>query len=259
MTRAGVVAALAALAAAAPADAARWAVGLGPGARPEAVAFRITAATGSAVERRLKPLGALVVEAPSADRLARIPGVAWVERVDVRRPAFVPADPLHTRQWYLGQVRAFDAWAEPPPFAGPLVAVIDSGIDAEHPEFVGRIRAYRSFVGGRALTDQDGHGTFVAGIVGARHNGLGIAGIAFGSELVVAKVVGADGRISVEAEAAAIRWAVDAGARVLNLSLGGIRDPLNPTRDTYSQLEAAAVDYAVRRGVVVVAAASSCE
>jgi hypothetical protein len=254
------LAALPALVHAAPADAARWAVGLAPDARPEAVAFRITAVTGRAVERELKPLGALVVETPSIARVRALPGVEWVERIDTsRRLAFVPSDPLVSRQWYLPHVRAFDAWSEPPPFAGPIVAVIDSGIDGDHPEFAGRIRAQRSFVPGRATVDQRGHGTFVAGIIAARHNGQGIAGIAFASELVVAKVVNTDGSISVEAEAAAIRWAVDQGARVINLSLGGLRDPLDPRRDTYSELEAAAVEYAVRRGVLVVAAVGNAD
>jgi hypothetical protein len=244
-----------ALAGAAQAAAARWAVGLEPGAKAEAVAFRITAVTGRAVERELKPLRALVVEAPSPGRLRALDGVAWVERVDDRRRlAFTPADTLYSRQWYVPYVRGFAAWAEQPPLAGPLVAVIDSGIDGDHPEFAGRIRAHRSFAGGRATLDTSGHGTLVAGIVGARHNGQGIAGIAFASELLVAKVVGPDGMISIEAEAAAIRWAADSGARVINLSLGGLRDPLNPDRDTYSELEAAAIDYAVRRGVLVVAA-----
>jgi hypothetical protein len=255
-----VVAALAALGVVPHADAARWAVGLEPDAGPEAVAFRITAVTGRAVERELKPLGALVVEAPSADRIRTLPGVAWVERIDTsRRLAFVPADPLVSRQWYLDRVRAFQAWAEPPPFAGPIVAVIDSGIDGDHPEFARRIRAHRSFVAGRANVDSRGHGTFVAGIIAARHNAQGIAGIAFASELLVAKVVDVDGGISVEAEAAAIRWAVDSGARVINLSLGGLRDPRDPRRDTYSELEAAAVDYAVRRGALVVAAVGNAD
>ena len=62
-----------------------------------------------------------------------------------------------------------------------------------------------------------------------------------------------------EAEAKAIRWAVDNGARVINMSLGGIRDPLDPERDTYSRLEADAVAYAVSNGVVVVAAVGNSD
>jgi subtilisin family serine protease len=136
------------------------------------------------------------------------------------------------------------------------VAVIDSGIDAGHPEFAGKIAAARSFVGAPSdVTDREGHGTFVAGEIAAiANNGVGIAGIAFPAQLVVAKVVGSDGTIAPEVEAKAIRWAVAQGARVINLSLGGLRDPLDPRRDTYSSLEARAVEYATSRGVVVVAA-----
>jgi subtilisin family serine protease len=63
----------------------------------------------------------------------------------------------------------------------------------------------------------------------------------------------------VEAEAEAIRWAVENGARVINMSLGGVRDPLDPERDTYSRLEADAVAYAVTNGVVVVAAVGNSD
>jgi hypothetical protein len=74
------------------------------------------------------------------------------------------------------------------------------------------------------------------------------------AELLVAKVVTAERTIPVEAEAKAIRWAVAQGARVINMSLGGLRDPLDPSRDTYSALEADAIAYAVSNDVVVVAA-----
>ena len=69
----------------------------------------------------------------------------------------------------------------------------------------------------------------------------------------------ADGTISLEGEADAIRWAVDNGARVINLSLGGLRDPRNPSRDTYSALEASAVDYAAAHGAVIVAAVGNSD
>lgn len=247
-------AALAALALAAPADAARYAVGLAPGADADAVAARL----GDRVSREHLALRALTVVSPTPPH--RVRGVAYVERLDTpRRLAFTPADPLAGRQWYLDQIRAFASWVDPPPLAGPLVAVIDSGIDADHPEFRDRIADSRSFVGGKATTDQQGHGTFVAGIVAAAHDGKGTVGIAFGSRLLVAKVVRPDGTVSLDAEVSAIRWAVDAGARVLNLSLGGVRDPLDPERDTYSPLEAAAVEYATARGVLVVAAVGNAD
>ena len=62
---------------------------------------------------------------------------------------FVPDDPLVPKQWYLDAIHAFDFWPDSEPVAAPVrVAVIDSGIDAGHPEFAGRIAASRSFVGG---------------------------------------------------------------------------------------------------------------
>jgi hypothetical protein len=78
--------------------------------------------------------------------------------------------------------------------------------------------------------------------------------MAFPAQLLVAKVVRSDGVVPLDAEARAIRWAVDQHARVINLSLGGVRDPGDPTRDSFSPLEANAVEYAIRHGVVVVAA-----
>ena len=77
--------------------------------------------------------------------------------------------------------------------------------------------------------------------------------MAFPAQLLVARVATAEGDIDAADEAKAIRWAVKRGARVINLSIGGIRDPLHRVRDTYSQEEADAVAYAHSKGVVVVA------
>jgi len=168
---------------------------------------------------------------------------------------FVPNDPLFARQWYVTQDRAFDQWSELPTTLPPVrVAVIDSGIDSGHPEFDGKILAQKSFVGGTAV-DRQGHGTFVAGEIAADvNNAQGIAGIAFPAVLLIAKVVEPDDTISPTVEARAIRWAVDQGAQVINLSIGGLRDPIHPGRDTRSAEELSAIEYARSHDVVVVAA-----
>ena len=169
--------------------------------------------------------------------------------------AFANPEPYAAKQWYLDADQAWSFWATMPQLFPVKVAVIDSGIDGSHPDLVGRVVAARSFVGGSPYRDDVGHGTFVAGEIAANpSNGVGIAGLAFNARLIVAKVVTADGEVSLPAEVAAIRWAVGRGAQVINLSLGGVRDPLDPAVDTYSPLEQAAVEYAISKGVVVVAA-----
>lgn len=245
---------LLALAVPAPAAAARYAVGLQQGASPRLVAQRIEARTGRRVSK-IAPF-ALTVDSPRARGLDSIRGVAWVERLrGSRRLSFAPNDPFAVRQWYLNRIHAFDAWPQLPSLLSVRVAVIDSGIDAEHPELERNIVGGASFVASSWENDTNGHGTFVAGEIAASvNNAQGIAGIAFPAELLIAKVVRSDGTISPDAEARAIRWAVDHGAQVINLSFGGVRDPFDRSRDTYSPLEAAAVQYAVGKGVLVVAA-----
>jgi len=165
-----------------------------------------------------------------------------------------PNDPLAPRQWYLGRDRALDVFDAAKQLFLVRVAVIDSGVDAAHPELRGRIVASHSFVGG-SIADELGHGTFVAGEIAAiADNGAGIAGLAPSARLVIAKVVGADGRISPRVEARAIRWAVRSGARVINLSFGSTRDPGDRGHDGFSAAERSAIEFAVRRGVLVVAA-----
>jgi subtilisin family serine protease len=173
--------------------------------------------------------------------------------------AFTPTDPLAPRQWYLQDDHAFDTWPAPPTFAPVRVAVIDSGIDASLPDFAGRIADARSFVGGSPAVDTDGHGTFVAGIVAANMDAQGITGIAYSAQLLIAKVVKPNGEIPLDAETAAIRWAADSGARVINLSLAGQRDPVHLERDTYSQDEANAIAYANAKGALVVAAVGNSD
>lgn len=230
----------------------RFAVGLRADADPARVERRLR--RQGAIVERLDPLPALIAEVRDPAVLREIRGVRYVERLTRRTTAFTPNDPLVGRQWYLDRVRAYDAWPALPPLPAVRVAVIDSGADLGHPDLRGRVAAARSFVGGTAH-DASGHGTIVAGIIAAEvENAVGIAGLAPSAELLVAKVVGSDETISVEAEVRAIRWAIANGARVINMSLGGVRHPFDRSVDTYSRLEADAVAFAVSRGAVVVAA-----
>ncbi|MHB1244231.1 MAG: S8 family serine peptidase, partial [Gaiellaceae bacterium] len=205
--------ALAAALVAPSAEAARYAVGV----RSAADLPRLRAALPGA--ESLAPIPALVVERSSPPRTGDLPGATYVERLGARRLAAVPNDPLAPRQWHLEATRAYDFWDAIPLLPPVRVAVIDSGIDGSHPELAPRIVGSRSFVGGSARVDEEGHGTFVAGLIAATvDNAQGIAGMAPSAELLVAKVVDGDDLIDVEAEVRAIRWAVQNGARVINMS-----------------------------------------
>jgi subtilisin family serine protease len=251
------LAAVAVLAGPASADAARFAVGLAPGVDVRRVRAEIEL-RGGRVES-LAPVPALVADMPGGKVPPRLRGVRYVERLGERRLAVTFDDPFLPRQWYVEANRTFDSWEVLPPLAPVRVAVIDSGVDLGHPELVNRVAAARSFVGG-SPRDTEGHGTFVAGLIGAEtNNQTGVAGMAPGAELLVAKVVTSKRTIPVEAEAKAIRWAVANGARVINMSLGGVRDPTDPSRDTYSPLEADAIAYATSENVVVVAAVGNSD
>ena len=241
------------------AQAARFSIGIQKGADDQAVARRVAAVTGHPVTR----IGSFALSGQAHDpsSLRAVRGVAWVERARAsRRLAFSPNDPLAVRQWYLSRIHAFDAWPQIPSLEPVRVAVLDSGIDSAHPELQSQIIDGRNFVNSSWESDTNGHGTFVAGeIAAALNNGLGIAGVGFSTDLLIAKIVRSDGTIAPEAEARAIHWAVERGARVINMSFGGVRDPQDPSQDTYSRLEAAAVQYAVDKGVLVVAAVGNAD
>jgi subtilisin family serine protease len=250
-----VSAVVAALSLPAVASAGRVAVGLEPGASRAAVT-KALANRGARVVRDLKPIPAVVVEVPvGSPSLASVRGVRYVEPLRTRHLSLVPTDPFVPRQWYMTQSHFYESWITYPAFESVPVAVIDSGADLKHPELAKQWLDAESFVGGSPAVDSLGHGTFVAGLVAAEvDNGIGIAGLSPSAELLVAKVVTPSRTIPIEAEVRAIRWAVERGARVINMSLGGVRDPLDPDQDTFSRLEADAVAYAVANGVLVVAA-----
>ena len=193
-------------------------------------------------------------------RLALLAAVATALVATSAAAAFTPSNTYYPKQWYLAQDQAFNAWPTDPPALQPVkVALIDSGVECSLPDFTNQITVSKSFVGGSPCIDNQGHGTIVAGEIAGALNEAGVVGLAYSAELVVAKVVAADGTIPLKAEADAIRWAVQQGARVINMSFGAVRDPANPALDTYSKLEAQAVAYAVKHGAIVVAAVGNSD
>ena len=140
--------------------------------------------------------------------------------------------------------------------AGVLVAVVDTGIDLDHPEFAGRIASGGTCFGAAAACpglaasgdDNHGHGTHVAGIVAAAANGIGNTGVASGASLLPVKVLDAGGSGAYSSVASGVSYAASKGARVINLSLGG---------SSPSTLLVAPLQQAAATSVIVAAAGNS--
>ncbi|MGH8975260.1 MAG: S8 family serine peptidase, partial [Acidimicrobiia bacterium] len=151
---------------------------------------------------------------------------------------------------YLSAVGLTRAWDTVTGSDSLVLAVIDSGIDRDHPDLAGRLLSGRDIVN-RDFdpSDDEGHGTMVAGVAAARtNNGAGVAGATWRGRILPIKVLDAQGIALDNDIAAGITWAVDQGADVINLSLGG------PGASSVLQ---AAVDYATSHDVVVVSAAGN--
>ncbi len=180
----------------------------------------------------------------------RMRGRARVVAASVAMPVHALADdPLRSQQWGLTRLAAEQTWAQGPA-SGTLVAVVDTGVDPAHPDLAQVTVPGLDLVGpGDGRTDPHGHGTHVAGVVAATGgNGVGGAGLAQGARVLPVRALDASGSGFDSDVAKGVAWAVDHGARVINLSLGG---------DRQSSLLTASIDYAASKGVVVVAAAGN--
>jgi thermitase len=151
-------------------------------------------------------------------------------------------------QWHLPTIHGPEAWALTTGAAAVMIAIIDSGIDNSHPDVGPKILPGWNFVSGSVeIEDYIGHGTAVAGAIGAASdNGLGITGVTWNNPLLPIVVVDNNNYASYSDIASAIHYAVDRGARIINISLGGTA----PSAALQS-----AVDYAWAKGSLVFAAA----
>ncbi|WP_306330334.1 type VII secretion-associated serine protease mycosin [Streptomyces venezuelae] len=199
----------------------------------------------------------------------RIPAAALLAAAFAVLPATTTpahADTIRARQWGLQALHTTEAWRTTKG-EGVTVAVLDTGVDAEHPDLRGSVLTGRDLIGfGAARGDRAWarHGTAMAGIIaGHGHgpdNGDGVLGIAPGAKILPVRVIleGTDAsrdkarKTRGTALADGIRWAADHGADVINLSLGDDSKSAHPDAG-----EDAAVQYALAKGVSVVASAGN--
>lgn len=233
------------------------------------------------VEPAAPEAGIWAVHAPAdaglRDRALARPGVdtaAWAlsrrtdERIGRKRPsatgppvaltpiAAAPTDEYFAngRQWALttpATTWGIDLTGTPP---RPRIAILDSGIDSTHPEWSGPnsplVRPYSAQTGRQSAEDwgKTGHGTHVAGIAAAPINGLGVVGTAPGArgtaEVIPVQISDSDGYSTDETMIKGIRWSVQNGAKVINISAGGVGD---------SPAFQRVIDWAFARGALVVA------
>jgi subtilisin family serine protease len=228
-------------------------VRLAPGA-PPLPTRPLGASVPVAAEAPFAPLGLQRVRVPLdaapayAARLGALPGVRGVEPNARVQAATAPNDPYFgDYQWNLRQIRAPEAWDLTTGDRRVIIAIVDTGIALDHPDLAAKLVPGINLVTpDQPPNDDNGHGTHVAGIAAAAtNNAEGVAGVSWEARLMPVKALDADGGADVDRVAQGMVWAVDHGARVLNLSFTG-------AESTAALGEA--VQYARDHGALVVAA-----
>lgn len=189
----------------------------------------------------LAALGSLAATTPQD---APAPAVSELRASAAEQRASRGAD--RDDQWQLSTLRAPRAW-QLADGAGVTVAVIDSGVAADHPDLDGQVLAGLDLVDriGNGSFDPVGHGTTVAALIAGRDDDQGVVGLAPKAKILPVRVLDSENKYDdARVVAEGVRWAVDHDAKVINLSLGG---------GAASEALAEAIDYAFDRDVVVVA------
>jgi len=210
---------------------------------------------GGQVKDSIAGIGVRVVTVPKGQAMEKAQAYSSNARVAYAEPDFVaeaigsPDDPGLGNQWGMVKIQAPRAWEVTTGSTSINIAIVDTGVDLDHPDLAGKIVSNINFSTSGTVDDVYGHGTHVAGIAAAMtNNGIGVAGLGYTSTIMNVKVLGDTGSGAYSGVASGIIWAADNGAEVINLSLGG--------SSASSTLEDA-INYAWSKGVVVVAAAGN--
>jgi len=225
---------------------------------PEAALHALLSSHGAREHDTIPALDVRIVAVPAhaAEKvlraLQRNKSVEYAEPDFVAHAIATTNDPYFTQgyQWYLPKIEAPAAWDTTTGSSNVVVAVLDTGVLASHPDIKGKVLAGYNFVSNNTnTTDDNGHGTAVAGFTAAStNNGVGMAAVSWATPVLPVKVLGADGSGTYSGIANGITWATDKGARIINLSLGGTSS---------SKTLQDAVNYAWNRNVILVAAAGN--
>ncbi|WP_022737151.1 S8 family peptidase [Laceyella sacchari] len=178
------------------------------------------------------------------------PNVEYVEPNGEVHATFIPNDPKYSQQYAPQKVGAEAAWDVTKGSNQVKVAIVDTGVDYNHPDLAGKVEKGKDFIDNdNDPMDENSHGTHCAGIAAAKtNNGEGIAGMAPEVTILAERVLDANGSGTWDSVANGITHAADAGAQVISLSLGGPQS---------SQTLENAVKYAASKGAVIVAAAGN--
>jgi len=194
-----------------------------------------------------------------ADKLMQSPDVEFATPNYLLRIVRTPNDTYFPNQWALNdgaeaKLHVPAAWDITTGSSDVVVAVLDTGFDVTHPDLSAKntYTGYDFVNNDWGIQDDEGHGTAVAGIIGAiSNNAQGVTGLSWGAMIMPVKVCDAEGTCPSDAATNGIRWAADHGANILNMSFGGSGGPLGQLfwQD--------AVDYAYQNGLVVIASAGN--
>ena len=219
---------------------------------------QLNTAHGAAIIDAIPQLRVVRVRIPKGSDEGRVaaayqrnPHVQYAEPDYIASVLNTPNDPYFTGgyQWNMAKVQASSAWDVTTGSASVAVAILDTGVDLSHPDLQGKVVASVNFSDSSTVNDLNGHGTHLAGIVGAAtNNSQGVAGLGYNTTVMNVKVMGDNGTGGYSWVAQGVVWAADHGAKVINMSLGA---------EFGSSTLEDAINYAWGKGVVVVAAAGN--